>query len=52
MGFHEKRLGKVYFIEEMNSPAIIPPASFDPKFTCTLYIQKSNKAVLKRKSEK
>ena len=44
--------GKAYFIEEMNGPAIILPASFDPKFKCTLYIQKSNKAFLKRESEK
>ena len=43
--------GKAYFIEEMNGPAIIRPASFDPKFTCTLYIQKSNKAFLKRESK-
>ena len=52
MGFHEKRLGKAYFIDEMTGPAITRPASFDPKFTCTLYIKKSNKTFLKRKSEK
>ena len=52
MGFHQKRLGEAYFIDEMTGPAIIGPASFHPKFTCTLYKQKSNKAFLKRKSEK
>ena len=52
MGFHQKHLGKAYFIDEMTGLTIIRPASFHPKFMCTLYIQKSNKAFLKRENEK